>query len=62
MTAAGKQLVDTFQGLPDLEKREVLADILRISRGLEYPTVSDEELMSVADDLFAEYDREEAKD
>jgi hypothetical protein len=62
MTAAGKQLVETFEGLPDLEKREVLADILRISRGLEYPTVSDDELMSVADDLFAEYDREEAED
>jgi hypothetical protein len=61
MTAVGKELVETFEALPDLEKREVLADILRISRGLEYPTMSEDELVSVADAMFSAYDREESE-
>jgi hypothetical protein len=62
MTAAGKHIVDDFTSLPDSEKREVLANLLRISRNIDYPKVSDEELVASADALFVEYDRREAKE
>jgi hypothetical protein len=57
MTAAGKHIVEDFESLPDPEKREVLANLLRISRSIEYPEVSDKELTASADTLFVEYDR-----
>jgi hypothetical protein len=60
MTAAGKHIVEDFAALPDREKREVLANLLRISREIEFPEVSDEELVSSADAVFLEYDKREA--
>lgn len=62
MTAAGKHIVDDFRELPDVEKREVLVDLLRISKDLESPDVSDEELVASAEQVFLEYDRREAAD
>ena len=60
MTSIGKHIVEDFANLPDQEKREVLANLLRISRDIEYPEVSDEELVATADALFLEYDRRES--
>lgn len=62
MTAAGKNILEHFESLPDPEKREVLASLLRISRSIDYPEVSDEDLLASADGLFLEYDRREAKE
>jgi hypothetical protein len=62
MTAAGKHIVEDFESLPDPEKREVLANLLRISRSIDYPEMPDEELVASADSLFLEYDRREAKE
>ncbi len=62
MTAAGKHILEDFEGLPDAEKREVLANLLRISRSIEYPEVSAEELVASANAVFLEYDREESKE
>ena len=59
VTAAGKHIVDDFANLPDQEKREVLANLLRISHEIQYPAVSDEELVTSAESLFLEYDRKE---
>jgi hypothetical protein len=62
MTAEAKHLIQDFQSLPDASKREVLAQLVRISRFIDYPEISDEELISAANDVFAEYDeREKAK-
>jgi hypothetical protein len=61
MTAAGKHIVEDFQSLPDPEKLEVLSNLLRISRGLDYPELSDAELVSAADTLFLAYDEQEAE-
>jgi hypothetical protein len=60
MTAEAKHVIEDFEALPEEEKREVLAEIIRMSRDLDYPALSDGELVSVADQLFAQYDRREA--
>lgn len=60
MTAEAKHIIDDFGALPDATKREVLAELLRISRYLEYPEVGDDELLVNADELFLEYDRRES--
>jgi hypothetical protein len=52
MTADAKQLIDDFRTLPDLVKREVLAELVRISGHIEYPEMSEEELVSAANDTF----------
>ena len=62
MTATGKHIIEDFEGLPDSEKREVLANLLRISRGIEYPELSEEELVASADAVFLEYDRRESEE
>jgi len=59
MTAAGKDILDHFESLPDLEKREVLSNLLRISQGIEYPEMSDEELVGAANEIFQGYDEAE---
>ena len=56
MTAAGKHILDDFESLPDLEKREVLSNLLKISRGIDYPEVTDEEMVGGADAVFLSYD------
>ena len=60
MTAEAKHIIDDFGALPDPTKREVLTELLRISRYLDYPEASDEELLSSADEIFREYDRQES--
>ena len=60
MTAAGKHIIDDCASLPDSEKRGVLGNLLRISRHIEYPEVSDNELIASADAFFLEYDRRES--
>jgi|GEM_PF-644825 len=61
MTAAGEHIVEDFQSLPDPEKIEVLSNLLRISRGIDYPEVSEEELVSAAEAVFLAYDERELK-
>ena len=60
MTAQAKHIIEDFGALPDQEKREVLAELLRMSREIHYPAVSDDELLLTADEIFLEYDRREA--
>lgn len=60
MTAEAKHLLEEFGALPDPTKREVLAELLRVSRHLDYPEMGDEELTSAANDVFLAYDEREA--
>ena len=59
VTAEAKHLIENFESLPDQEKIEVLAEIIRMSRDIDYPEVADDELRSAADRVFLEYDRRE---
>ena len=62
MTAQGKHIIEEFETLPDSSKREVLAELIRTARFIEYPQVSEDELLSAADEIFLEYDRREAQE
>ena len=59
VTADAKHIVDDFRALPDAAKREVLAELVRISGHIEYPAISDEELLMAANDVFLSYDERE---
>ncbi len=62
MTAVGKHILEDFESLPDVEKREVLSNLLRISRAIDFPELSDEEMLAAADAVLLEYDRVEQND
>jgi hypothetical protein len=59
MTAEAKHIVDDFRALSDAAKREVLAELVRISSRIEYPEMSDDELLGAADYVFLTYDKRE---
>ena len=61
MTEA-QHIIEDFQSLPDATKREVLAELERLSRHIEYPEITDDELVSAANDVFLMYDEEEASE
>ncbi|HEY0156674.1 MAG TPA: hypothetical protein VGF28_05215 [Thermoanaerobaculia bacterium] len=60
MTAEARSVIEEFRSLPDAAKREVLVELVRISRAIDYPAVSDDELLSAANDVFLAYDEREA--
>ena len=62
MTAEAKHLIEEFGALPEPSKREVLAELLRISRNLDYPEISDDELTSSANQVFLTYDERETRE
>ena len=59
MTNAAKQLIDSFDALPEDEKHEVLAQLLRRLMSTPYSSPSDEDLLQAADLVFQDYDRRE---
>ena len=62
MTRAAKQVIDSFEALPEQDKSEVLAQLLRQLIASPYVLPADEELTHAADLLFQEYDRREAQE
>src|SRR5947209_6900516 len=44
VTAEAKHLIEDFEKLSDIEKREVLSELLHVAQMLEYPTTTEEEL------------------
>lgn len=61
MTNAAKQLIDSFEALPEDEKHEVLAQLLRRLISTPYSSPTDEDLVHAADLVFQEYDRREGE-
>jgi len=62
MGTPAENLIATFEQLPDAEKQEVASAILRRTLQIEFPSVSDEELVLSAEETFLELDRREAED
>jgi hypothetical protein len=61
MTNAARQLIESFEALPEQEKHAVLAQLLRRLMEQPYDSASDDELIGAADLIFQEYDRREAQ-
>jgi hypothetical protein len=59
MTAAAKIILDSFDELPDLEKREVASAILRRTLHFDVSPLTDDDLVAQADELFRELDARE---
>jgi hypothetical protein len=57
-----QNVIDTFDQLPDSEKREVAAAILRRTAQMKAPSLSDAVLEMLAEETFLELDRTEAVD
>jgi len=62
MSTSAQNLLESFDKLPDAEKQRVASEILRRTIEFDLPTLSDEELLSSAEELFLELDRREAED
>jgi hypothetical protein len=59
MTAAAEHIIEDFEALPEPEKRDVLAKLLRLASDFDYGPITDEELESATDAVFVMYDAEE---
>lgn len=62
MTVSGKRILESFDELPETEKREVASAILRRALRFDTPPLTDEDLVAQANDLFRELDTREASD
>ena len=62
MSTATQSILESFNQLPELEKHELAAQIIRWTANLDIPPLTDEDLAVIADELFVELDRAEAKD
>jgi hypothetical protein len=56
MTTNVRQLLNSFDQLPEAEKREAAAEILRRSLQIEFPTLDDATLVERAEELFLSLD------
>jgi len=59
MTQTAKKLLEEFEALPEPERAEVLAELLRRAASLPHDLPTDEELVAAFDQLFLELDRRE---
>ena len=62
MSETAAQLLNTFSSLPAREQHEVMLALLRSSGELPASALSDDQLVSLADEAFLSLDAEEAKD
>lgn len=60
MTHAAQQILESFETLPEPDKQEVAAAILRSALDRDLPSLQDEELTLAADQVFLELDRRES--
>ena len=59
MIQATKKLLDEFDALPDRERSELVAELARRVALAPHDLPQDEDLLAVADRLFADLDRRE---
>jgi hypothetical protein len=62
MTRAARQVIESFEALPEQDKSEVLAQLLRRLIDSPYVVPADEELTHAAALVFQEYDHREAQE
>jgi hypothetical protein len=62
MSTTAQQLLASFDALPETAKFQVAFEILRRTRGFEFPPLTDDELIDNAEAIFLELDRREMSD
>jgi hypothetical protein len=62
MSNAVQELLNSFDRLPEAERREVFTEILKRNQEFESPDLNDEMLARLAEETFLSYDAEEAVD
>ena len=60
MSTIVDEMLDSFDHLSEAEKREVSSEIIRRTRELNFPPLTDEELILNAEALFLELDQRES--
>lgn len=60
MTALVQELLNTFDQLTDSERLDLVLEILKRTSDLQFPPLSDEDLVRNAERLFLELDEQEA--
>jgi hypothetical protein len=60
MTPIAQNILQSFKLLPEVDKREVAAEIFRLTLKFDYPPLTDDDLILNAEELFLELDRREA--
>ena len=60
MTPTVQQILDTFDQMPETERQELAAEILRRALSINYGSLSDEELILNAEQVFLGLDQREA--
>ena len=60
MTRSVEELLNSFEKLPEAEKRELVSEIIKRSLSLDLPQVSDDSLIVAADQVFLRLDKDES--
>ena len=60
MTVQVRNILESFDLLPEVDKREFVAEIIKRSQMLDVPPLTDEQLVGAAEETFLELDRREA--
>ena len=61
MTTQVRNILESFDMLPEVDKRELAAEILRRSQMFDASPLTDEQLVGAAEETFLELDRREAE-
>lgn len=59
MTTAVKDMLHSFELLSDEDKRELFSEIIKKTAQFDFPSLSDNDLISCAENTFLELDRKE---
>jgi len=60
MTSEVQAILQSFEALPETDKRDLASEIVRRTLKSDQPPLSDEDLVSIAEETFLELDREES--
>jgi hypothetical protein len=60
MTGSSQKLLSTFDSLTESERLEIALEILKRVIHLDFPPLSDEDLVWNAEELFLELDKQES--
>jgi hypothetical protein len=60
MAALAQEILNSFDQLPDTEQLEIAVAILKRLSNFDFPPLTDEDLISNAEELFLALDQQEA--